>query len=196
MMIASGSIHAVVNAILKGGKDKMAGRALIDGSSAVLLLPATLLVPLPTAPGAGLPRPRCSHCVYLLALSGARGSRLLRGLSDRCAAPRRCVTAALAIGVFGEPSALREMTAIALIGGAMFVMVSGRHIEPQALGWALCTGVTHRRLHHDRRAGLARRADADELHRLDVRADAARASVTLFAPVARAVFASAERGAG
>jgi len=53
MMIASGSIHAVVNAILKGGKDKMTGRAIIDGSSALILLPATLLVPLPRAPGAG-----------------------------------------------------------------------------------------------------------------------------------------------
>jgi len=51
MMIASGSIHAVVNAILKGGRDKMAGRAIIDGSSALILLPATLLVPLPAAAG-------------------------------------------------------------------------------------------------------------------------------------------------
>ena len=41
MMIASGSIHAVVNAILKGGRDKMAGRAIIDGSSALILLPAS-----------------------------------------------------------------------------------------------------------------------------------------------------------
>ncbi|MCH7861549.1 hypothetical protein ACQKOH_06100 [Sphingomonas sp. NPDC092331] len=37
MMIASGSIHAVVNAILKGG------RAIIDGSSALILPPATLV---------------------------------------------------------------------------------------------------------------------------------------------------------
>ena len=48
LMIASGSIHAVVNAIVKGGRDKMAGRALTDGSSAILMLPAILLVPLPT----------------------------------------------------------------------------------------------------------------------------------------------------
>jgi hypothetical protein len=47
MMIGSGSIHAVVNAILKGGKDKLAGRSVIDGSSALILLPATLFVPLP-----------------------------------------------------------------------------------------------------------------------------------------------------
>jgi hypothetical protein len=37
MMIASGSIHALVNAILKGGKDKIAGRAVIEGSSAILI---------------------------------------------------------------------------------------------------------------------------------------------------------------
>ena len=45
MMIASGSIHAVVNAIVKGGRDRMASRAVIDGSSAILLLPAVWLVP-------------------------------------------------------------------------------------------------------------------------------------------------------
>ena len=36
----------VVDAILKGGKDKLAGRSVIDGSSAVVLL-ALFFVPLP-----------------------------------------------------------------------------------------------------------------------------------------------------
>jgi len=50
MMVASGSIHAVVNAIVKGrggavasgsgGHDIMAGRAATHGLSALLLLPA------------------------------------------------------------------------------------------------------------------------------------------------------------
>ena len=39
LMLMSGFLHAVVNAILKSGKDKLAGRALIDGFSSVLVLP-------------------------------------------------------------------------------------------------------------------------------------------------------------
>lgn len=39
MMIASGSIHALVNGIVKGGRDKAAARALTDGSGAIIMLP-------------------------------------------------------------------------------------------------------------------------------------------------------------
>ncbi|NIJ21378.1 drug/metabolite transporter (DMT)-like permease [Sphingomonas naasensis] len=142
MMIASGSIHAVVNAILKGGKDKMAGRAVIDGSSAVLMLPATLLVPLPDGAWGWLASTALLHCAYLYALVRAFETSdfsaaypILRGTAP-------LVTAALAIGVFGEPASGRELAGIALIGAAMFVMVSGRHISRAGLGWALFTGVT------------------------------------------------------
>ena len=68
MMIASGSIHAVVNAILKGGKDKLAGRAVIDGTSAIILLPALLFVPLPHGAWAWLVASAFLHCFYLYAL--------------------------------------------------------------------------------------------------------------------------------
>jgi drug/metabolite transporter (DMT)-like permease len=142
MMIASGSIHAVVNAILKGGKDKMAGRAVIDGSSALLLLPATLLVPLPHGAWGWLAATAVIHCAYLYALVRALEASdfsaaypILRGTAP-------LVTAALAIGLFGEPASGRELAGIALIGAAMFVMVGGRHISRAGLGWALFTGVT------------------------------------------------------
>jgi drug/metabolite transporter (DMT)-like permease len=142
MMIASGSIHAVVNAILKGGKDKMAGRAVIDGSSALLLLPATLLVPLPHGAWGWLAATALIHCAYLYALVRALEASdfsaaypILRGTAP-------LVTAALAIGLFGEPASARELAGIALIGAAMFVMVGGRHISRAGLGWALFTGVT------------------------------------------------------
>jgi hypothetical protein len=35
LILVSGLAHAIVNAILKAGKDKVSGRALIDGSSAL-----------------------------------------------------------------------------------------------------------------------------------------------------------------
>lgn len=139
MMIASGSIHAVVNAILKGGKDKMAGRAVIDGSSALMLLPATLFVPLPDGAWGWLSASAAIHCIYLYAVVRAFETSdfsaaypIMRG-----AAP--LITAALAIGVIGEGGSAREIIGIALIGGAMCVLVMGRHIGRAGLGWALLT---------------------------------------------------------
>ena len=142
MMIASGSIHAVVNAILKGGKDKMAGRATIDGSSAILLLPATLLVPLPAGAWGWLIATAFLHCAYLYALVRAFETSDLSAAYPILRGTAPLVTAALAIGVFGETASGRELAGIALIGAAMFVMVTGRHISRAGLGWALFTGVT------------------------------------------------------
>ncbi len=47
MIVCSGAAHAIVNAVLKAGKDKMSSRAPIDGSSALLMFPAAFFLPLP-----------------------------------------------------------------------------------------------------------------------------------------------------
>ena len=47
MIVASGAAHAVVSAVLKSGKDKMSSRALIDGFSALIVLPFAFVLPLP-----------------------------------------------------------------------------------------------------------------------------------------------------
>jgi drug/metabolite transporter (DMT)-like permease len=65
MMIASGSIHALVNAIVKGGRDKSAARALTDGSSAIILLPVLPFVWL---------TPDDPWLIFLLVIFGAFGS--------------------------------------------------------------------------------------------------------------------------
>lgn len=139
MMIASGSIHAVVNAILKGGKDKMTGRAIIDGSSALILLPATLLVPLPAGAWGWLVLSAAIHCLYLYAVVRAFETSdfsaaypVMRGVAPM-------LTAALAILVFGEHVSTREIIGIALIGGAVAMLVIGRHLGRAGLGWALLT---------------------------------------------------------
>jgi drug/metabolite transporter (DMT)-like permease len=141
MMIASGSIHAVVNAILKGGKDKMAGRATIDGTSALLLLPATLLVPPPAGAWEWLAATALLHCAYLYALvrsfqasDFSAAYPVLRGTAP-------LVTALLSVTLFGEALSASEAIGIALIGAAMFVLVAGRHLDRSGLGWALLTGV-------------------------------------------------------
>ena len=139
MMILSGSIHAIVNAILKGGKDKMASRATIDGSSALMLLPATLLVPLPHGAWIWLSASAAIHCLYLYAVVRAFESSdfsaaypIMRGVAP-------LITATLAIGVAGEDASARELIGIALIGGAVCVLVMGKHIGRAGLGWALLT---------------------------------------------------------
>ena len=142
MMIASGSIHAVVNAILKGGKDKLAGRAVIDGSSAIILLPATLLVPLPHGAWGWLAASAVLHCFYLYALVRAFQASDLSAAYPvlRGAAP--LATAALAILAFGETVHTQEIAGIALIGIAVLALVAGRHISREGLGWALATALT------------------------------------------------------
>ncbi|WP_233503343.1 hypothetical protein [Sphingomonas psychrotolerans] len=139
MMIASGSIHAIVNAILKGGKDKMAGRALIDGSSALLLLPATLLVPLPHGAWGWLILSAAIHCLYLYALVRAFETSDFSAAYPvmRGAAP--LLTACLAIGVFGEAASAGELAGIAVMGGAIATLAIGRHLARAGLVWALLT---------------------------------------------------------
>ncbi|WP_295560284.1 hypothetical protein [uncultured Sphingomonas sp.] len=68
MMIASGSLHAVVNAVIKSGKNKMAGRATIDGTAALILLPGLLVVPLPHGAWGWLVASTAIHALYLLAV--------------------------------------------------------------------------------------------------------------------------------
>ena len=68
MMITSGAAHATVNAVLKSGKDKMSSRALIDGFSALIVLPLAFFLPLPSHAWAWLAASGAIHLVYLTAL--------------------------------------------------------------------------------------------------------------------------------
>ena len=139
MMIVSGSLHAIVNAILKGGKDKMAGRALIDGSSALFLLPATLLVPLPHGAWGWLLSSAAIHCLYLYALVRAFETSDFSAAYPIMRGTAPLLTAALAIGLFHEAASARELAGIAVIGIAVCALVFGKHIGRAGMGWALLT---------------------------------------------------------
>ena len=141
LMIASGSIHAVVNAIVKGGRDKMAGRALTDGSSAILMAPAIAFVPLPAGAWPWIAASALVHGFYLFALVRAYQVGDLSAVYPvmRGAAP--LLTALVTLGLLGEPASAQEIAGIALVGAAMFAMIAGRHLGRAALGWALATGV-------------------------------------------------------
>ncbi len=114
MMIASGSVHAVVNAIIKGRRsvattpagsrvtDIMAARGATYGTSAIVLLPAIALIPLPTGAWHWLAISAVVHVVYLYAMirtyaiaDFSAAYPILRGTAP-------LVTAAVSIGLFGE----------------------------------------------------------------------------------------------
>jgi drug/metabolite transporter (DMT)-like permease len=142
LMIASGSVHAVVNAIVKGGKDKMASRAMTDGSAAVILLPFLLLVPLPHGAWAWLAATALVHALYLYALIRAyqvsdfsSAYPVLRGTAP-------LVTAGVTLGLLGGHVSTLSIAGIALIGISMFVLAIGRHLSRAGFGWAVLTGFT------------------------------------------------------
>ena len=68
LIVGSGLVHAIVNAIFKAGRDKMSGRALIDGFSALLIAPAALLVPLPHGAWGWLALSWALHTAYIYTL--------------------------------------------------------------------------------------------------------------------------------
>jgi drug/metabolite transporter (DMT)-like permease len=140
LMLVSGLAHAVVNAILKAGKDKMSGRALIDGFSALLVAPAALLVPLPLNAWGWLLASWLVHGLYLLTLikSFEQSDMSVAYPIARGVAPT--LAAAGAVAIFHEPISALVACGIALIAlGVMFIGHS-HTLNKNALLWALLTG--------------------------------------------------------
>jgi drug/metabolite transporter (DMT)-like permease len=142
LIVVSGAAHAMVNAILKAGQDKMASRALIDGISALLILPAAFLVPLPTGAWLWLFASALVHLVYLLCLikafEGADMSvayPIMRGSAPALAA-------LVAVGVFGEPITPPVVVGVALVSAGVMTVGLGHHAQRRAILWALATGST------------------------------------------------------
>lgn len=141
LIIVSGAVHAIVNTILKAGADKLVGRALIDGSSALFVLPFVFVVPLPHGAWGWLCASAGIHLVYLYSLVKAfeiadfsAAYPISRGVAPG-------ITAMVAVVVFGEQLGLLEAAGIGAISAGVLAMSLGRHISPKALGWSLLTGV-------------------------------------------------------
>jgi drug/metabolite transporter (DMT)-like permease len=140
LMLVSGLAHAIVNAILKAGKDKMSGRALIDGFSALLVAPAAFLVPLPTNAWGWMAASFVVHVLYLVTLIKSFEQSdmsvaypIARGLAPTLAAIG-------AVAIFHEPISIVVACGIALIAvGVMFIGIS-HTLNKSALLWASLTG--------------------------------------------------------
>jgi drug/metabolite transporter (DMT)-like permease len=142
LMIVSGSAHAVVNAIVKGGRDKMTARAITDGSSALLVTPVILIVPWPGGAWPWLVASAAIHALYLYALIRAYQAADFSAAYPVLRGTAPLLTAIVTIGLLRERASAAEIAGTALIGIAMFVLAFGRHIARDALGWSLLTGAT------------------------------------------------------
>ncbi len=142
MMIASGATHAAVNAILKAGKDKMSSRALIDGFSALIVLPAAFFIPLPHGAWGWLLASWATHLVYLFCLIKAfeRADMTVAYPISRGVAP--ALASAIAVLAFGEPLGLLTAAGVACVSLGVMIVGLGRQVDRRALGWAVATGVT------------------------------------------------------
>jgi drug/metabolite transporter (DMT)-like permease len=140
LILVSGLAHAIVNAILKAGRDKMSGRALIDGFSALLIAPAALVVPLPLHAWGWLMASWFVHVLYLLALikSYEQSDMTVAYPIARGSAPM--LAAAGAVAIFHEPMTAYVAVGIALTAlGALSIGVS-QTVNKGALFWAVLTG--------------------------------------------------------
>ena len=141
LILISGFAHAVVNAILKAGNDKMSRRALIDGFSAIILAPAAFFVPLPTNAWSWLIASVAVHGLYLLSLirSFEQSDMTVAYPIARGVAPM--LAAAGAVAIFNEPISVFVVVGIVSIAcGVMCIGVSHK-LERSALLWAALTGV-------------------------------------------------------
>ncbi len=141
MMIASGVAHAVVNAILKAGRDKMSSRALIDGFSALIVLPFAFVLPLPHGAWGWLAASWATHLVYLVCLIKAfeRADMTVAYPISRGIAP--ALAAVVAVLVFSEPVSWITAAGIGMVSLGVLVVGLGRRVDRRALGWAVATGV-------------------------------------------------------
>jgi len=140
MMIASGAVHAVVNAILKSGKDKLSSRALIDGFSGLLVLPFAFFLPAPHGAWGWLAGSWLTHLVYLICLVKAfeRADMTVAYPIARGVAP--ALASVVAVLLFSEPISWLTAGGIALVSIGVMTVGLGRHVDRRALGWALATG--------------------------------------------------------
>jgi len=141
MILVSGAAHAVVNAILKSGRDKMSSRALIDGASALIILPAAFFVPLPHDAWGWLAASWAVHLVYLICLIKAFEAADMSVSYPIARGVAPALAAVVAVAAFGEPISVAVIIGIALVCVGVMTVGLGRHVGRRALIWSAATGV-------------------------------------------------------
>jgi drug/metabolite transporter (DMT)-like permease len=142
MIVASGAAHAVVNAILKSGKDKMSSRALIDGFSALLVLPFAFLVPLPHGAWGWLLASWATHLVYLYCLTRSFELADMTVVYPIARGVAPALASVVAVAVFREQITWPIAAGVGLVSTGVLAVGAGKHGERKAIAWAAATGVS------------------------------------------------------
>ncbi len=142
LMLASGALHAAVNAVLKAGGDKLSSRALIDGFSALLVLPLAFVVPLPHGAWGWLAGSTLTHLIYLICLVKAFEQADMSAVYPIMRGSAPVIAAVVAVLAFAEPISWAVSAGIALVSLGTAAVAWWHTPGPRALGWALTTGAT------------------------------------------------------
>lgn len=142
LMVASGAAHAVVNAILKSGGDKMSSRALIDGSSALLVLPLAFLIPLPHGAWTWLFASFAVHLAYLIAVIKAFESADMSAVYPAMRGTAPVLAALVSVLWLGDPITPHAALGITLVSAGTALVAWWNAPDRRALAWALATGAT------------------------------------------------------
>ncbi len=142
LMLASGAAHAVVNTILKSGGDKLSSRALIDGSSALLILPLAFVVPLPSGAWGWLLASFAVHLVYLICLVKAFEGADMSAVYPVMRGSAPVLAAAASVLWLRDPITLAVVLGIMLVSLGTLTVAWWNPPSRRALLWALATGAT------------------------------------------------------
>jgi drug/metabolite transporter (DMT)-like permease len=142
MMLASGAAHAVVNAVLKSGEDKMSSRALIDGFSALIVLPAVFWLPLPSHAWIWLGASALIHLVYLTSLIKAFEGADMMVTYPMMRGTAPMLASIVAVSLFHEPVTLLVGAGVACVSVGVMIAMLGRHLDRASLIWSLITGAS------------------------------------------------------
>ena len=142
MILVSGAAHAVVNGVLKSGKDKMSSRALIDGFSALMVAPFVFFLPVPIHAWPWLAGSLVDHLFYLYCLIKAfeAADMSVAYPIARGAAP--VLAALMAVLIFHEKASWIVALGVAMVSVGVMVVGLGRHASRRSIAWALATGAT------------------------------------------------------
>ncbi|MCC6925895.1 MAG: EamA family transporter [Novosphingobium sp.] len=139
-MVASGAAHAVVNAVVKSGGDKMSSRALVDGSSALLVLPLAFLVPFPATALSFLIGSFVVHTVYLICLVKAFEGADMSAVYPIMRGSAPVIAATAAVLWLRDPISVPVALGAVLVSLGTLAVAWWNRPSLRALGWALATG--------------------------------------------------------
>lgn len=140
MILTSGAAHAVVNAILKSGQDKMSSRALIDGFSALLMAPALFFLPAPHGAWGWLFGSWATHLIYLFCLIKAFEAADMSTAYPIMRGTAPVLASAAAVTFFGEPISWNVIVGVGLVSAGTLVVALRRRAAAGSILWALATG--------------------------------------------------------